>query len=385
MSCTVEVSKPIFAFQEGPNCLALLEGSPRWFWMAMMSSECHAAGPGCSGNAWHNLAMTLWHTLNYIDILILWQYDERCWNVVPRSKSDLKCGSLETTRSCGAHLSCWRLAASPWSSQCQRALSANRDRLRSCSKLFEAVLISAVPVVPGSVPVRLRFGYGLIHRYSSEAAGCVSRTSWASWASSVPGPIDPRGEWRSLAQNGMQKYAEMKHNGTQMNTGTKWIKMDQNATNEARYISLPYFRCPTFRAKAGCFQSKESGKYCVLLRKAAAYLVTNKGNIQVGALHGLALQLLPMLSLIMFWFVLICLFLVILCHFVCYLSCLWCVFVDFVVQVKNGSVVQMGDILATEPDAGASHLRHRTRPSAYRQTLWGQDMGVMSTKTSKPE
>ena len=204
----------------------------------------------------------------------------------------------------------------------------------------------------GSVPVRLRFGYGLIHRYSSEAAGCVSRTSWASWASwasSVPGPIDPRGEWRSLAQNGMQKYAEMKHNGTQMNTGTKWIKMDQNATNEARYISLPYFRCPTFRAKAGCFQSKESGKYCVLLRKAAAYLVTNKGNIQVGALHGLALQLLPMLSLIMFWFVLICLFLVILCHFVCYLTCLWCVFVDFVVQVKNGSVVQMGDILATEP------------------------------------
>ena len=54
---------------EGPNCLALLEGSPRWFWMAMMSSECHAAGPGCSGNAWHNLAMTLWHTLNYIDIV----------------------------------------------------------------------------------------------------------------------------------------------------------------------------------------------------------------------------------------------------------------------------------------------------------------------------
>lgn len=43
--------------------------------------------------------------------------------------------------------------------------------------------------------------------------------------------------------------------------------------------------------------NEESGKYCVLLRKAAAYLVTNKGNI----------------------------------------------------QVKNGSVVQMGDILATEP------------------------------------
>ena len=41
----------------------------------------------------------------------------------------------------------------------------------------------------------------------------------------------------------------------------------------------------------------ESGKYCVLLRKAATYLVTNKGNI----------------------------------------------------QVKNGSVVQMGDTLATEP------------------------------------
>ena len=80
--------------------------------------------------------------------------------------------------------------------------------------------------------------------------------------------------------------------------------MDQNGTNEARYISLPYsLQMPNFQngmAKAGCFQSKESGKYCVLLRKAAAYLVTNKGNIQVGALHGLALQLLPMLSLIMF-------------------------------------------------------------------------------------
>ena len=37
-------------------------------------------------------------------------------------------------------------------------------------KLFEAVLISAVPV-------RFRFAYGLIHRYSSETTGCVSRTS----------------------------------------------------------------------------------------------------------------------------------------------------------------------------------------------------------------
>jgi len=26
--------------------------------------------------------------------------------------------------------------------------------------------------------------------------------------------------------------------------------------------------------------AEESGKYCVLLRKAATYLVTNKGNIQ---------------------------------------------------------------------------------------------------------
>ena len=50
---------------------------------------------------------------------------------------------------------------------------------------------------------------------------------------------------------------------------------------------LPYFRCPTFRVKTGCSQSKESGKYCVLLRKAAAYLVTNKGNIQAGASLGL--------------------------------------------------------------------------------------------------
>ena len=51
--------------------------------------------------------------------------------------------------------------------------------------------------------------------------------------------------------------------------------------------------------KVGCLQSKESGKYSVLLRKAAAYLVTNKGNIQAGALHGLFLQPLPILFWIM--------------------------------------------------------------------------------------
>ena len=104
--------------------------------------------------------------------------------------------------------------------QCQRALSATgtgSEAVRSCSDFGRS----------GSVPVRFRFAYGLIHRYSSETTGCVSRTSWASWASwasSVPGPIDPRGEWRSLAQNGMQKWNTMEHRWTQVQNGSKWYE-----------------------------------------------------------------------------------------------------------------------------------------------------------------
>ncbi len=114
-----------------------------------------------------------------------------------------------------------------------------------------------------------------------------------------------------------------------------------------------------------CAFAEESGKYCVLLRKAATYLVTNKGNIQASM-----------------W-----------CHTMSQYVTLWdsqmpscanmCMSCHFVFAGEEWQCRSDGRHFGHGALGGATDLRHRARPSSHWPTLWGRRKGKNFCKNEK--